>query len=172
MLEINLSVFFKRQRKLDYFIHKKHKVNYQNTFFERLLALIVEISEFSNETRCFKYWSLNKKISKERTLEEYIDGLHFLFSIGLMINYTKKKIILPSFRRLKTKPLLPEIVKNILAIYTQVIKLQTKCDIFHYEKVLKKYLSLIYLFNFSMKEIIEVYIKKNKINYERQMNNY
>lgn len=172
MLEIDLSFFFNLQKKLDFFIHQKHKINYKNTFYERLLALIVEVGEFSNETRCFKYWSLNKEISKKKMLEEYVDGLHFLLSIGLAMNYCKKKIILPKFKKTKMKSLSQQMVKSILIVYNQIIKLKNNCNIFYYEKVLKKYFSLIYLLGSSIEEIIEIYVKKNKINYKRQINNY
>ena len=39
------------------------------------LELLVELGELANETRCFKYWSMNQTGEKEKVLEEYIDCL-------------------------------------------------------------------------------------------------
>ena len=56
-------------------MNNKHGVNYETTHKKRLLALIIEIGELANETRCFKYWSIKQTGEKEKVLEEYIDCL-------------------------------------------------------------------------------------------------
>ena len=167
-MKINLFDLYESQRKLDVFINKKHKTNYKKSFFSRMLAFVVEIGEFANETRCFKYWSLNKKISKQKILEEYIDGLHFLLSIGIPLKFDKKmsfQITKPSMKKLN-------LVKKILKIYYETIKLVDNYNFYQYKKVLKNYLEISYFLNLSLNEIIKIYNKKNKINYERQKNGY
>src|SRR5574344_1217994 len=42
---------------------------------KNILELLVELGEFANETRCFKYWSCKKPSSKEIILGEYSDCL-------------------------------------------------------------------------------------------------
>ncbi len=42
----------------------------------------------ANETRCFKYWSRKSSSERNVILEEYVDGLHFVLTIGLALNYT------------------------------------------------------------------------------------
>lgn len=59
---------------------------------ERILALQVEVSEFANATRCFKYWSKKEADPKERLLDEYADILHFLLSIGNTMQFTAEEI--------------------------------------------------------------------------------
>ncbi|WP_425289035.1 dUTP diphosphatase [Spiroplasma endosymbiont of Clivina fossor] len=44
------------KKKLDARILEK-KLLVEKTIDKRFLALLVELSEFSNELRCFKYWS-------------------------------------------------------------------------------------------------------------------
>ena len=48
---------------------------------EKLLALLVEVGELANETRCFKYWSEKGPNDRQDILEDYVDGIHFLISI-------------------------------------------------------------------------------------------
>ena len=70
---------------MDQDIASRHKVSYESTFAERVLALLVELGEFANETRCFKYWSEKPPSPKERILDEYADALHFFLSLGVML---------------------------------------------------------------------------------------
>ncbi|MBS3991052.1 MAG: dUTP diphosphatase, partial [Erysipelothrix sp.] len=55
---IDTSLYMPYQRELDERIFSTHQTNRENTRIDRTLALCVELSEFVNETRCFKYWSL------------------------------------------------------------------------------------------------------------------
>ena len=88
-MEINLTKLYPLQAKLDLDIAKRHNITYQSTFYSRLLALIVELGEFANETRAFKYWSNKPSSSKEVIIEEYSDGLNFLISLGIPLKAKK-----------------------------------------------------------------------------------
>jgi len=59
---------------------------------DRILALSVEVGEFANATRCFKYWSIKPSEPKERLLDEYVDILHFWLSIGNTMKFTAEEI--------------------------------------------------------------------------------
>lgn len=59
---------------------------------ERLLALQVEVSEFANKTRCFKYWSKKKAEPKEELLDEFVDILHFWLSVANVMKFTAEEI--------------------------------------------------------------------------------
>ena len=165
-MRVNLSDFYELQKKLDIHISKKHKVNYKKTFYSRMLAFLVEIGEFANETRCFKYWSLKKETSRQRILEEYIDGLHFLLSIGIPLKFNKKNVFKIN------KPKENDLIKKILKVYYEAVKLINNYNFCQYKKILKNYLEISYFLDLSLNEIMEVYIKKNKINYERQKGSY
>ncbi len=77
-MKIDFIELFKMQKELDLVIQEKHDVSFENTMTRRSLALFVEIGELANATRCFKYWSYKPSESKERVMDEYADGLHFL----------------------------------------------------------------------------------------------
>lgn len=80
---------------------------------QTILALQVELSEFANETKCFKYWSVKglQQANMDKVKEEFIDTMHFFLSLANQLD-------------------------------------------------------------FSADDLIEEYQRKNKINYERQNNNY
>lgn len=71
------------QIRLDRYIHDKKNVNYINTYHQRCLALIVELNELANNTKCFKYWSSKKELNQDLILEEYVDCLHFCLSLTI-----------------------------------------------------------------------------------------
>lgn len=122
-MKINLSLLFKEQKKLDVFIHKKHKLTYKKIFMETKLALFVELAELANEIKCFKFWSIKGSASKEKILEEYVDGLHFITSLCLtkkikpIFNISKKHI------PFSTKH---EITIKFLDLFKTIYKLKSK----------------------------------------------
>lgn len=89
---MDLKNLFIMQEKLDQHIMEQHNLYGKPLFSEKLLALQVEIAELANETRCFKFWSNRGPSSKETILEEYVDCLHFILTIGL-----EKKLYLFNF---------------------------------------------------------------------------
>lgn len=74
-----------KQLKLDEFIIKKHKLEKQDLFGNKVIALDVELSEFMNNIESFKHWKKNK--GKPNVLEEGCDCLHFIFSLSNDLNY-------------------------------------------------------------------------------------
>ena len=65
-----LEVYQKNNELDDIFINKFNSD--KDMFKKNKLELIVEIAEFANETKCFKYWT-KKKMNKDLVLEEYAD---------------------------------------------------------------------------------------------------
>ena len=84
---MNLQNLFKLQKELDTFIETTQKIE-RDVWKEKGLALMVELSELANETRCFKFWSTKGPSERSIILEEYVDSIHFLLSLGLMKGFT------------------------------------------------------------------------------------
>src|SRR5699024_4166899 len=84
---MNWEQLYDMQKKLDTYIQENHDLEGRDLFAEKYLALLVEIGELANETRCYKFWSNNKRSEYETSLGEFVDGIHFLLSIGLEKNY-------------------------------------------------------------------------------------
>ena len=84
---MNLQKLYALQKELDSRIVSEHNLQSENLIQRKTLALQVEIGELANETRCFKYWSDKAPSPKDVILEEYVDCLHFILSIGLEKNF-------------------------------------------------------------------------------------
>ena len=84
---MNLQQLFTMQKELDDFIEQTQNIQ-QDVFQEKGLALLVELAELANETRCFKFWSTKGPSAREVILEEYVDSIHFILSLGLLKGYT------------------------------------------------------------------------------------
>ena len=57
---MNVKKLCEMQKVLDDRIIKEHQLEDKNLEENKILALLVEISELANETRCFKHWSTER----------------------------------------------------------------------------------------------------------------
>jgi dimeric dUTPase (all-alpha-NTP-PPase superfamily) len=163
---LQLETLFQMQQALDNHIEEKHQLQQEDLFSRKSLALLVEIGELANETRCFKFWSVKPSSEKEVILEEFVDGIHFILSLGIECGFhqTLKEVI-------EDAPAL-NITDQFHVIFERV-------HIFHKSKSLKDYLllfeaylQLAALLGITNEEIVDAYFTKNKVNYQRQENNY
>ena len=79
---MQLTKLYSMQRELDSYIQQQRDEQ-SDVFLEKGLALLVELAELANETRCFKFWSLKGPSENTIILEEYVDSIHFLLSLGI-----------------------------------------------------------------------------------------
>src|SRR3954447_25518100 len=84
---MQLEKLFRMQQALDQHIEKKHGLQEEDLFSRKVLALLVELGELANETRCFKFWSIKPSSEKSIVLEEFVDGIHFILSLGIECGY-------------------------------------------------------------------------------------
>ncbi|MCR5348540.1 MAG: dUTP diphosphatase [Bacilli bacterium] len=161
---IDLTPCFALQEELDAEIALAHGVDYDSTFTRRVLALLVELGEFANETRCFKYWSFKEPSPKEKILDEYADGLHFLLSLGIPLGVREYR----HYFRVDIKDLSEAIVR----VYDDVSKLHDEYTVERYAKAFGDYLNIIPLFDFGEGEVIDAYVKKMAVNHKRQKDKY
>lgn len=165
-MKIDLTKIFNQQRELDKEIHTKHHVSYRTINRELKLALLVELGELANELRSFKFWSTKGPSPREKVLEEYVDGIHFITS--LCIRY----IVSPKFevKRYLNKYENPkEITKAFVWLFRKTCNINTAWKARYWYM---NYLKFGFRLGFSMEEIINAYEKKNKVNHDRQKNNY
>ncbi|WP_163970182.1 dUTP diphosphatase [Oceanobacillus halotolerans] len=159
------STLFTIQEQLDKFIEENHNLQEDDLFDKKYLSLLVEIGELANETRCFKFWSTKPKSEKEVILEEYVDGIHFLLSLGLEkgFRYTKTD------HDLKISTNLTDQFNIVFANCTQFKENPMQK---YYEKLFTEYVALGVLLGFDEHAIRDAYLKKNEVNYQRQQQGY
>ncbi len=161
---IDLTPLFPLQAELDEEIATLHNVTYESTFERRVMALLTELGEFANETRCFKYWSLKGPSPKEKILDEYADGLHFLLSLGIPLGVAEYK----HYFHVREK----DLTKAILQVHKDVDEMLDHYDVEHYAKAFADYLNLIPLFDYDESEVVAAYLAKLGVNHKRQEEKY
>ena len=163
-MAIELEELFIAQSQLDQRIANEHNVTYQSTRDKRIMALIVEIGELANATRCFKYWSNKGSEEKEIVLDEYADGLHFFLSLGIDIN-TNKKVY-------KLTKHLDDLTSQFHLVYHNIDRFYKLQDDKSYIKAFQSFLNILPLLEFRWSDLKKAYYKKLQVNYDRQNNNY
>src|SRR5690625_2361006 len=142
------------QQNLDTYIANNHDLKDKDLFEEKFLALLVELGELANETRCFKFWSTKEKSETNVILEEYVDNIHFLLSIGLEKGYEFSHLNSSITYLHETRQF-----NNVFAKCLEFYKNQTEEN---YINMFKEYLHLAKLLGFSEEDIQEAYHKKNE----------
>ncbi|MDP4088623.1 MAG: dUTP diphosphatase [Bacillota bacterium] len=161
---MNLEKLFALQKELDLRIRSEHNLQSHNLIQMKILALQVEIGELANETRCFKYWSEKQPSPKEVILEEYVDCLHFILSIGLEKEFSDVNFELKEMDNSLTEQFL-----NLYIDLNDFVICQTSEQ---YITLFEDFLSLGISMGFSDKDIEGAYLAKNTINHQRQNSGY
>ena len=163
-MKIDLSSLYAKQAELDARIAENHHVSYATTRERRILALLVEIGEFANATRCFKYWSNKPSEAQDIVLDEYVDGLHFFLSLGIDIKTSKK-----TYNHTKHAD---NLTKQILETYRLASIFYKKQDEKSYIKAFQAFLNIPVLLKVRWSTVEKAYYKKLGENYHRQDTNY
>jgi dimeric dUTPase (all-alpha-NTP-PPase superfamily) len=163
---MQLEKLFKMQRGLDQHIEEKHGLQNEDLFDRKVLALLVELGELANETRCFKFWSIKPSSEKSVVLEEYVDGIHFILSLGIECGFQNLDYTLD------IEPSAASTTEQFLMIYQVVNKFRDTKSESDFKTLLQSYLQLGTLLGISYEEMEKAYFTKNEVNYQRQQNNY
>ncbi|UOY94258.1 dUTP diphosphatase [Ectobacillus sp. JY-23] len=163
---MDLLHLFKLQKELDERILQEHNLEPKKLLKEKMLALLVEVGELANETRCFKYWSNKPASERSVILEEYVDGLHFILSIGIDLGVDKNFLFYKCCQSNKT------VVQIFLDVYSKVIRFHDQPSITNYIELFTSYLRLGQALEFNEEDIERAYLEKNEVNHERQTQGY
>lgn len=153
------------QRTLDERIVDDHRLHERDLTEEKLLALYVEVAELANETRCFKYWSLKPASPDEVILEEYVDGLHFILSLGITLGHEER--ITPEAAQTDNS-----LVTQFMHVFESINALKEDRTQGVYETLFNHYLTLGALLGYNEEAIEAAYMKKNEVNHDRQDTGY
>lgn len=164
MLRLNTETLFSMQKQLDTHIEAEHGLANEDTREQRLLALQVELGELANETRCFKFWSVKPPSDKEVILEEYVDGVHFILSLGLSYGYRPEESNAVEMNE--------RMVDGFLDMFDSISAFRHQPDQARYSHMFFTYLALGKRLGFTAEEIQAAYESKNQTNHERQEQGY
>ncbi|UUM19458.1 dUTP diphosphatase [Mycoplasma sp. 1018B] len=166
---MNLKNIFAMQKELDQKIAQRkdlalNKIKTNNKHQQMMLATLIEIAEFVNEVQSFKYWKKHKYVDKDKILEEFADVLHFLGSLGY--KYHVDEEIEPLIVNSKN------INEQFTLLFSAVTKAMSHTNKYNISEIFALVLGSAKLLNYSEKEILEAYEKKNLKNHQRIIDNY
>jgi dimeric dUTPase (all-alpha-NTP-PPase superfamily) len=163
-----INVLFDMQQQLDVRIKEEKGLVGQDLFDELCTAALVELAEFLNETKVFKYWS-NKTADREKTLEELVDFLHFLLSIGNHLGLRHR------FSRdlpIKLEWGKKDIQLEYMRMCGQLAQLNQSAYDTTYELLTWRFLRLMMMLEFTWDDVLEAYFIKHKTNHLRLSSGY
>ena len=115
---------------------------------------------------CIECGGSGKVVVKNPLLEEYVDALHFILSIGLDITD-------PELIELREIDKAETITEQFIMIFDAVGELyEFEYEHWDYESLLIKFVDLGEMLGFTWEQIEKAYLEKNKINHERQESGY
>ncbi|PID03628.1 hypothetical protein CSV67_03015 [Sporosarcina sp. P2] len=184
---MNLTRLFETQDILDKRIVKEKGLEGQNLLPEKILALQVELGELANEWRGFKFWSENReprtkayshheekqhgqngfssiaKYDKNPLLEEYVDCLHFILSIGIELSH-EDIYVFPMKSNDKITYTISRLMFQAHALEDH-IKEPPEDTVGTFGSMFSVFVGLGELLGFEMEQIEQAYYSKNKINH-------
>jgi dimeric dUTPase (all-alpha-NTP-PPase superfamily) len=163
---MNLNKLFQLQRALDQHIEEKHQLQDEDLFSRKVLALLVELGELANETRCFKFWSIKPASPKKVILEEFVDGVHFILSLGIECGFADPDLEVSETGKAFNA------TEQFLKVYELIGSFQSSKSLEDYVKLFTGYLQLASVLGITYEEMEQAYLAKNEVNYQRQQNNY
>ena len=176
---MNLIKLFETQKVLDEKILKEKGLEGQDLLPMKILALQVELGELANEWRGFKFWSEDREPRtrvpvtawgepyKNPLLEEYVDILHFILSIGLEKNFTKPDIF--DFAGAQKEI---TITDSFLSSFEAVASMDLHKSFDEYSYLFSRFIELGQMLGFTWDQVEQAYYTKNEINHERQATGY
>ena len=194
---MNLSKLFKIQKQLDERIVKEKGLEGQNLLDKKILAIQVELGELANCWRGFKFWSEDQEPRtevpdfetwkknghktykgkpimhfKNPLLEEYVDCLHFILSIGNELGCQNVKI--------DSDYTEGDAVDTFNLLFYTASETWTYIDS-NLESYLKTHFGILLAIfiglgekhlGFTWEQVEQAYLAKNKINHERLESGY
>ena len=210
---MNLTKLFETQKALDERIVKEKGREGQDLFPEKILALLTELGELSNEWRGFKFWSEDREPRTERKvgchvcrgegyfmmsvdnddeenceycagtglqedsnplLEEYVDCLHFILSIGLESRFEHLDFEAARNEYLSHRIDFKEvsITRQFNNVFHFIVKFEEESLSDEFVSVVLSFIVLGEALGFTWNQIETAYYEKNAINHSRQESNY
>lgn len=167
----------KKQLELDKFIYESNNItDVGDIFYNKIIALDVELGEFINEVESFKYWKKMPKWKKFLTyfkykksdwkaLEEACDCLHFILSLA-----NDMEVELKYMEAMKMSRDINLLYRYIKATLWKEIYIED--DEKSLNKILSLLIGIIKELGFTYEDLIKEYDRKYEINIQRQREGY
>lgn len=161
---IKLDEYFTKQQMLDTnILQTKRLVLHDAITTKKLIAFKQEFGELLQRLpEVFKFWSNKQNALDYDTVEEWVDGFHFLLSIGLDKGYNKHVTVIETGNY-------DDLTLQELTLEMYMGEVDTLED---YLTLFEMYLTFIYKLGFGNEAIRQAYDNKNAENFKRQATGY
>ena len=170
---MNLQTLLNKQKELDDYIIKKHKVENEGLLNKRVLACLVEVGEQANEYQSFKYWKFTKQVERAKVAEELVDVLHFLLSIGNLLNV---EIDDSTNAHIERAAQMDDVDYQYITLFNLVSNIalfdRIEYKLHYWKYAISTFIGLYKRLDFGTGFIEAEYDKKHAENYARQNRNY
>ena len=147
----------------DIFSNRYGDISCGEVFNKNCIELLVELGEFINETKCFKYWSI-KKPNKELVLDELADVLKMTMTFLHVINKEIKEY--------EVKDIECDLITLINNTYVMATEIMNNISEVLIDNIFKNLLGIAYKLDLNKKEIIDAIVKKQQIVCDRLNSDY
>ena len=158
---VKWNEIYQNNKKLDKMFQEKY-CNDHELYEKNVIEFLVELGEFVNETKVFKYWTI-KKPDKEKMLEEYADTITMCLTFMREFQISEIK---DSYEHENTK----DIICLIDYLYVLIANLYDKP--FDIQRIFGNLLYLGELLKLDEDEVIKAINKKHKIIKNRLESDY
>lgn len=167
-MNFHWHTLYHMQKELDESIISRKNLQGKDLFRNKVAAVILELGELGNELpHVFKFWS-TKTSNKQRTLEEYVDVLHFLVSLGVDLQIKDLEITRLDIERFKCEDILSQFMK----LFSAIMEFDVMNKKTWFLLVIPIFVGLGELIGFTWEDVVQAYIQKNAVNHERQQSGY
>lgn len=165
-----LKVLFNTQEALDRVIEERFPRGKEDRLELKIYALLTEIGEALNEFREFKFWSQDRERRNAKLVEELVDILHFLLSIGIETGHTDLEIFAAHDAQTELEAFGEMYLKANSFLFSYNYNLEIEAA--NMEIAFSAYYQLIEKLGYTWSYIEKAYHGKNEKNHVRQFTAY
>ena len=117
---------------------------------QKILSFLHDLSEVALESRCYLFWEKEEPVNHQRLLENYLEGLTMLMSIGyeLRIDSIKNHTEIPENQ---------DLYSLFFKIYQSILNVQKQYSSEDYQNTIDDYFTLGFKLGIDIDEIIDNY---------------
>lgn len=117
---------------------------------QKILSFLHDLSEVALESRCYLFWEKEEPVNHQQLLENYLEGLTMLMSIGyeLRIDSIKNHTEIPENQ---------DLYSLFFKIYQSILNVQKQYSSDDYQNTIDDYFTLGFKLGIDIDEIIDNY---------------
>ena len=117
---------------------------------QKILSFLHDLSEVALESRCYLFWEKEESVNHQQLLENYLEGLTMLMSIGyeLRIDSIKNHTEIPENQ---------DLYSLFFKIYQSILNVQKQYSSEDYQNTIDDYFTLGFKLGINIDEIIDNY---------------